>query len=83
LLLDKPDIHFKISPVKDNQCEIEITSGKLVKNLFIDFPGDHVKLSDNYFDVLPRERTVITVESQLTAEELTNKIKLKSLIDSY
>jgi len=82
LMLDKPDIHAKISTTKNGYL-LTLSSYKLAKNIYVDFENTDVMISDNFFDLLPAEQKTIELKSVLTIEELNKKLKLKSLIDSY
>ncbi|MCX6290446.1 MAG: glycoside hydrolase family 2 protein [Bacteroidetes bacterium] len=83
LMLDKTDIQYVFSKTKDNRQAVTVSSKTFAKNVFIDFGDANVKLSDNYFDLLPGEKKTITVQNSMSSEELARKIKIKSLIDSY
>jgi beta-mannosidase len=82
LLLDKPNVHYTIRREKDKTV-VMLSSDKLAKNICIDFDDLDIKLTDNYFDLLPGESRAVTLETKMSKENLSKKIKIKSLVDSY
>jgi beta-mannosidase len=83
LLLDKTEIQFSIQPGKNNSYTISLNTNSLAKNVCIDFGDLNVSLSNNFFDLFPREQKIISIVSAATLEKLKEKIKIKSLVDSY
>ncbi|GAA3568735.1 glycoside hydrolase family 2 protein, partial [Snuella lapsa] len=57
-----------------------LRAATLVKDLFITVEGASLKLSDNYFDLLPNVPATIVVESKDFDD---SKIEIKSLVDAY
>lgn len=53
----EPKIDVKVI---DGVAHIEVSSDKLVKNIWLDFPNQEGFFSNNYFDVLPNEHIEIT-----------------------
>ena len=70
LKLLKPNIQIK----KIDEVTLEVTSDVLAKNVFLS-SGDAF-FSDNYFDVLPNEKKMISITGKLL-----EKIEVKSLFD--
>ncbi len=83
LSLEKPEIKYDLVADKVNKFSLTLISKTLAKNIFIDFADEKIKLSDNYFDLLPGEKKTVEVESSLDLNALTQKIKVKSLFDTY
>ncbi len=54
LILEKPTINMELVH-KDGKQMLQLRSDKLVKDLYLNFPGQAVTLADNYFDLLPHE----------------------------
>jgi beta-mannosidase len=81
LSLEKPEIIKKIVS-NGNNYTISLTSGNLVKNLYLSIE-DEGKFSDNYFDIMPGETKVITFKSIGEIANFENKLTLVSLVDSY
>ena len=77
LLLQKPTVTFKF--LKKNQ--IEITSDKLAKNVFLNTNDGSLKFEDNYIDLLPNEKKIIQFSENFSPKILP-KIKVKSLFDA-
>lgn len=76
LLLQKPS--FVIGNLRGNQ--IEISSEKLTKNVYLYTNDDSIIFEENYFDLLPNEKKVIQLNKPLSSEILS-KLKLKTLFD--
>jgi beta-mannosidase len=83
LLLKKTDIKYSFISAGKNEFSLTLSSETLAKNVFIDFGETKVALSDNYFDLFPKEDKTITVSSGVSLKELQKNIRIKSLVDSY
>lgn len=82
LYLDKASAEYSIQSTATGPV-VTLSSNTLLKNVFIDFGDLNVSLSDNFFDLLPNETKTVSVLSNVGIEQLKEKIKIKSLIDSY
>jgi beta-mannosidase len=61
--------------------DLHVSSGVLARSVYVSF-GDHdAKLSDNYFDLLPRESRDIRVDSNAGLNQLTKSMKIISLVN--
>jgi hypothetical protein len=61
---------------------ISLRSDVFVKNLLIDLTGGkYLKLSDNYFDIVPGFPVIVKVEGNLS--ELKGSLQYKSYRESY
>lgn len=78
LQLPFPDISTHIRQ-RNDKYEIEITTKNLCKNLMLISEGNAYSFSDNYFDLLPGETKVITVESSLNYDEFEKKLSYTHL----
>lgn len=78
LQLPFPDISTHIRQ-RNDKYEIEITAKSLCKNLMLISEGNAYSFSDNYFDLLPGETKVITVESSLNYDEFEKKLSYTHL----
>ncbi|HLG33934.1 MAG TPA: glycoside hydrolase family 2 protein [Bacteroidia bacterium] len=83
LLFDKPQIQYSIASASPEIYSLTLFTNSLAKNVFLDFGDESISLSDNYFDLFPKEQKVILVFSDASVEALKEKIKIKSLVDSY
>ena len=83
LKLKKPIIDYEITELHD-VFEINLKSKNLVKNIFVDIDSKN-NFSDNYFDMLPGKKYVISIkkETNLTLIDIKKRIKLLSLYDTY
>jgi beta-mannosidase len=63
--------------------KIRVTSPVLARDVYLSFGDLDVKLSDNYFDLLPGETGEITVTSAATLAALKAQLKVISLTDAF
>jgi beta-mannosidase len=77
LLLQKPTIYFKYL----NKNQIEISSDKLAKNVFLRTDSKLYQFEENYFDLLPNEKKIIQITGKYTKTDFF-KIGAKSLFDA-
>ena len=76
----KPEIVTQYSTSKDGKTQLTLSCNILAKDVFITVDGASLKLSDNYFDLLPNIDKTITVE----AKDFDNsKVEIKSLFDTF
>lgn len=80
LQLAKPSITFEVIKSKNGKTSIVLNSKTLVKDVFITLNGKSLKLSDNYFDLLPNIKKIIIVENSKID---SSNIEIKSLFDTY
>jgi len=78
--LKKAKIENSIHKDKNGKTLITLYSKKLVKDVFITAKGTSLKLSDNYFDLLPN--TTKTISIDLKYFEVSH-LEITSLIDTY
>lgn len=78
LQLPFPDISTHIRQ-RNDKYEIEITAKNLCKNLMLISEGNAYAFSDNYFDLLPGETKVVTVQSSLNYDEFEKKLSYTHL----
>jgi beta-mannosidase len=60
LLLQKPTINFRYL----NKNQIEISSDKLAKNVYLRTDNKPYQFEENYFDLLPNEKKIIQVSGK-------------------
>ena len=77
LLLQKPTIYFKYL----NKNQIEISSDKLAKNVFLRTDNKPYQFEDNYFDLLPNEKKIIQISGKYSKTDFFNTWA-KSLFDA-
>ncbi|WOD43875.1 beta-mannosidase [Hwangdonia lutea] len=80
LKLVKPEIIKTFSISKDGKTQLTLRSKTLVKDVFITLNGTSLKLSDNYFDLLPNMDKTISFET-LGIDK--SKVEITSLFDTY
>lgn len=78
--LFQPEINKTFTVSDDGKTQLTLSSKTLVKDVFITIDGASLKLSDNYFDLLPDLEKTVTFES---SDVDPTKIKITSLFDTY
>lgn len=76
--------HAKLSyqtKVKGNTLEISLKADKLARDIFIEIPTQGVRFSDNFFDLLPRQKKKVTVTSPEGLPLQTTDIRIHQLGD--
>jgi len=63
--------------------KIRVTSPVLARSVYLSFGNLDVKLSDNYFDLLPGETAEITATSAASLDALKAQLKAVSLTDAF
>ena len=77
LKLWKPTINIQAI---DNKS-FSVNSDAYAKYVELNIPGTPVHFSDNYFDLLPNEKKIISVTTDKMIDNLTNKIVVKTLAE--
>ena len=78
--MDLPDPSLKWE-VSGNSIQIE--TEKLARQVFLEARGLDGRFSDNFFDMAPGETREIIFMGEASTEELTEKLKIKSIYDTY
>lgn len=73
LKLPNPEVSIHIRQ-KPGKFDIEITSKALCKNLMLISEGNAYSFPENFFDILPGETKVVTVNSMLNYDEFEKKL---------
>jgi beta-mannosidase len=74
---------LKVETVGDKgKMRIRITSPVLARSVYLSFGNLDVKLSDNYFDVLPGETVEVTAETKESLDALKGQMHVMSLTDA-
>ena len=82
LNLPKTQIKQKVS-YADGEYTITLSSKNLAKDVFVEIPILGTKFSDNFFDLLPGERKVITISSPELKKSSKTDITVKHLRQTY
>ncbi len=77
LKLSKPYITI----LKIDNKTFSVSSNVFAKFVELNISGNSVHFSNNFFDLLPNEKKIITVTSNLEIENLASKIVVKTLAD--
>jgi beta-mannosidase len=83
------EVHLKPAQLKvetagvNGSYKIRITSPVLARSVYLSFGNLDVKVSDNYFDLLPGETMEITASSAVSLDALKAQLKVISLTDAF
>jgi beta-mannosidase len=83
------EIHLKPAALKvettggNGSYKVRITSPVLARSVYLSFGDLDVKLSDNYFNLLPGETAEITATSAVSLDALRAQMKVISLTDAF
>jgi beta-mannosidase len=83
------EIHLKPAALKvettgaNGSYKIRTTSSVLARSVYLSLGNLDVKLSDNYFDILPGETVETTVTSAASLDALKAQLKVVSLTDAF
>ena len=81
LKLSPPEIATKITRSKGG-CSIELSCQSLARSVMLACGDDGGFFSDNYFDLLPREKKIVEYRTSLDEPGIKRQLKAISLIDS-
>lgn len=91
LLLQKPVIRHAIFSLPDSsgnldfpfQYSVELATNAFAKDIFVSGDNEDVRLSENFFDLLPGEKKTLILFTKTPITPSTFPIKIISLADSY
>ncbi|MBN2522354.1 MAG: glycoside hydrolase family 2 protein [Bacteroidales bacterium] len=66
---------------KGETIHVELKSNQLVRNLFLYYENEDIHFSDNYFNLLPGEKVIVSCFVNKDTELDVNKLKMISLND--
>jgi beta-mannosidase len=82
LQLEKPGYRVEVKKVKGG-FDIDLTSTRLAKNVFISCEGAEGFFSDNYFDLLPGVVKRVNFRTETESGDIGGKLRIISLFDTY
>jgi beta-mannosidase len=62
---------------------LTLQSPALARSVYISFGDIDVQLSDNYFDLLPKESATVNIKTAVPLEQLRRVLKVVSLTDAF
>jgi beta-mannosidase len=83
------EVHLKPAQLKvetsggSGNFKIRISSPVLARNVYLSFGNLDVKVSDNYFDLLPGETVEITANGSVSLDTLKAQLRVISLTDAF
>jgi beta-mannosidase len=88
-LVPVKEIHLEPAPLsvaideQNGSYRIRVSSPKLARSVYLSFGSLDVKLSDNYFDLLPGQTAEITATTSASLSDLKAQLKALSLVDAF
>jgi len=82
LKITKPTIDYSISKSTDG-FEFEIETDKLAKNIYLQIGDEEGFFSDNYFDLIPGEKAVINLRTEISEDKLKEVLTIRTLDDAF
>jgi beta-mannosidase len=67
----------------NGKFRVRVTSSVLARSVYLSFGDLDVKVSDNYFDVLPGESVEVTAETKASLDDVKAQMKSMSLTDAF
>jgi beta-mannosidase len=67
----------------NGKYQVHVSSPVLARDVYLSFGNLDVKVSDNYFDLLPGESVDITADSASSLEEIKAQLHVMSLTDAF
>jgi beta-mannosidase len=83
------EIHLKPAQLKvettgsNGSYKIRVSSPVLARSVYLSFANLDVKVSDNYFDLMPGETVEIAATSAASLDSLKAQLKVVSLTDAF
>ncbi|HHT22968.1 MAG TPA: glycoside hydrolase family 2 protein [Bacteroidales bacterium] len=82
--LNLPETNIQTKVKQENgKITVTLSSKRLAKDVFIEFPVQGAKFTDNFFDLLPGEKRVITITSPKIKQNEKYEISVKHLRETY
>ena len=82
LKVPAPNVEYTMAKT-DSGFDIEISTDKLAKNVYLQTQEDAGFFSDNYFDMLPGETRIISLKTELNENELNEMLTVRTLDDAF
>jgi beta-mannosidase len=76
-----PNVERNLVKTPDGYA-LTLQSPALARSVYISFGDIDVQLSDNYFDLLPRESATVNIKTAVPLEQLRRALKIVSLTDA-
>jgi beta-mannosidase len=77
-----PRIESNLSKV-DGGYSITLRTPALARNVYMSYGDLDVRMSDNFFDLLPGEPVAITLKTSSTLDQLKSALKITSLTEAF
>jgi beta-mannosidase len=68
---------------ENGKVRIRVTSPMLARSVYLSFGNLDVKVTDNYFDVLPGETVEITANTKAALDDVKAQMRVMSLTDAF
>jgi beta-mannosidase len=88
-LVPTHEIHLPVAAIESvvvpgaEACRLRLSAKVLARSVHVTFGKLDVRLSDDYFDLIPGQPVEIRVEGAASAEELRRELRVQSLVDAF
>jgi beta-mannosidase len=82
LNIPTPQVKYSILNT-DSGFDIELKTDKLAKNVYLQIEDEEGFFSDNYFDMLPGEKLIINLKTDISEEKLNEVLTIRTLDDAF
>ena len=82
LKIQTPQVEYTLGRA-DSGYNIELTTDKLAKNVYLQTGSADGFFSDNYFDLLPGEKISIHLETEISEEKLRDILTIRTLDEAF
>jgi beta-mannosidase len=82
LNIPTPQVEYSILNT-DSGFDIELKTDKLAKNVYLQIEDEEGFFSDNYFDMLPGEKLIINLKTDISEEKLNEVLTIRTLDDAF
>jgi beta-mannosidase len=82
LKVPTPTIEHTVSKTNDGY-DITVQTDKLAKNVYLQMGDEDGFFSDNYFDLLPGEKPIINLKSNISEDKLNEVLTIRTLNDAF
>ena len=82
LKINKPELEYSIVK-SDSGFDIELKTNKLAKSIYLQIADEKGFFSDNYFDLLPGEKTSVNLKTKISEDKLNEVLTVRTLDDAF
>ncbi len=77
-----PNVEYEVSKT-ENGFDIQVSTGKLAKNVYFQLDGEEGFFSDNFFDLLPGETKTVNLQTTISGGKLKEALSVRTLDSAF